>query len=343
MKSFLFFIFILITLNIFSDVTGDIKEKIPEFLKSDKNKNNFFYNITNQTVLNINSNGNLMYNYPVDIFYPYNNLIIQANYFFPVNSSFLVGPSFFNDNYFKIFHDTDSLDTNSVNFIFNSVILGGISFKFTPIHKKLKVPFLLFMVDFGPALEINNNKVDGDDLKIKFGGFNSLAIFLPIMPANLFVFDVNIFSVMATDTPIGWFPGVMVRNILLLKFNFTNFINKKIGLGLKIKNHLNFTLTGKPDLYDLTSQYTYDRLELYLSYGGVKGLEINSGYGFEYITFARDSEYHIANKIVNEISYKKDFFKIVFNHSLSFFDGKFDYCLPVNKFELVMIFTNMEM
>ena len=332
-----------LNLNLYSDNTEDMLKKIPDFLKADKNKNNFIFNISNQMAVNINNTGNLSYNYPEDLFYPYNNLIIQANYFFPVNKTFSTGPSFFNDTYFKIMHNINSNEIYSINFLFNSVILGGISFKFTPIHPKLKIPFLLFMVDFGPSIEINNSITDGDGLRAKFGGFNSLALFLPVMPINLFIFDVNIISVMATDTPIGWFPGVMVRNIFLLKFNFTNFINKNIGIGLKIKNSFNFTLTGKPSQDNLESQYTYDRVEIFLFYNGIKGLEIGQGYGFEYITFARDPDYHIAHKVVSEISYKKDFFKISFNHSLNFFDNNVLYGFPTNKFEIFIIFSNMDM
>ncbi|HPO50123.1 MAG TPA: hypothetical protein PLO89_07360 [Spirochaetota bacterium] len=340
------FVFIILSnfssnLRLFSDSSNDIIDKIPDFMKADKKNNNFIFNITNQTALNINDKGNLIYNYPSDLFYPYDNLIIQANYFFPINKTFSIGPSFFNDNYFKIFHNENSLEVSDINLFFNTVILGGLSFKFTPYHSKLKIPILLFTVDFGPGIEINNNSIDGDGLRAKFGGFNSLAIVLPIFPINLFIFDVNIFSILASDSPLGWVPGLALRNILLVRFDFTNFFSKKIALGLKLKNSFNFTLTGKPVMGDLESQYAYDRLELYLYYKGIKGLEFAQGYGFEYITFARDPDFYLAHKIVSEISYKINFFKISFNHSINFFSKNAKNGYPINKFEIFITISNM--
>jgi len=291
------------------------------------------------TNLTLNNNLDLLYNYPDDKFYPSNNLIIQLNTMFPVNKQFSIGPSFFNDSYFKLYKD--SINTGTI-LNFNSIIMSGINFIFTPYHPKLKIPFMLAMIDFGFSCEINNNESDGDGFTAKIGGYSTQLLVFPLMPINLFIMDVNIVSVMSVKTPGGNMPGIMDRNILLVKFKFTDFFNKKIGLGLRLKNNFNYTLTGKPDLYNLASQYTYDRIETSFYYGGIKGLEIHTGYGFEYITFARDPLYFIAHKLVNEISWKFSFFKFVASYYLSFWDNKLQNMNPSHKFELNISFSNMD-
>ncbi|OHD21770.1 MAG: hypothetical protein A2Y34_12415 [Spirochaetes bacterium GWC1_27_15] len=276
-----------------------------------------------------------MYNKPSDKFYPSNYLMLQAFYIFPVKKYFGIGPSFFSENVFKIFHYEDSIDTKSININFNTIILGGLSFSFMPHHPKLDIPLLIFFVDFGPSVELNNITDDGDNLAAKFGGYTSQFLTIPLMPWHLIIIDINIFSVMATQTSLGWFPGILNKNFFSLKFSFFNFIKKNVNSGIRLKNTFSFILTGKPSINDLTSQYTYDRLEFSLFYGGVKGLELHLGYGFEYITFARDPEYHIANKIIGEISYEKNGFKISLKHFLIFWDANIQNGLPVNEFEIL--------
>lgn len=338
-----FLLFVFIYFSIFNvlyaendSALDNNKNEIFEKLRLKKEKNNTFLNISNLFTLGINDKGYLMYNKPLDKIYPTDYLMIQGVYIFPLTKSFGIGPSLFNENVLKLLHYEDSADSKSVDFLFYSIILAGISFAIMPYHKRLNIPLFILMLDFGPGIEINNDIEDGDELVPKIGGYAVQSIILPIYPINLFITDINVFAMLATNTPIGWFPGIYVRNIFIMKFAFFNFINKKVDSGFRLKNTFRYTLTGKPSLTDLTSQYTYDRLEATLYYGGIKGIEMHFGYGFEYITFARDPIYHIANKIVSELSWEKNGFKIMVKHFLIFWDKRFPNGFPANQFDIAI-------
>lgn len=345
-KVLIFFFLVFLILNLYSkpDRTTD-KEEIFEKLRLKLDRNNAFLDISDLFTLSINNKGNLMYRKskkiikPIDKIFPTNYLMLQARYIFPVKKAFGIGPTLFNENVFKILHYEDSTDKNSTDILFYSIILPGLSFTIMPYHSKMNIPIFMLFVDIGPGIEINNDKQDGDGLVPKFGGYSVQTIILPIMPVHLFVMDINVFAVLATSTPIGWFPGVFLRNIFLMKFAFFNFANKKSNSGLRIKNSFRYTLTGRPSLIDLTSQYTYDKLDVTLYFGGVKGLEIHAGYGFEYITFARDPIYHIANKVISELSWEKAGFKILFRHYLIFWDKRFPNGIPVNQFDIMISYS----
>lgn len=320
-----------------NDSTTDKDSKnIRENFELKKENNNLFFQISNSIELMINSQGKLMINKKEDIFQPSNNFQLQLNYFFPLNKYIAIGPSLFTQIYSKIFYDIKEDLNEEFVFQFSSVILLGICFRITPYIKKINMPAFLLIIDFGPGVELSNSKEIFPEPFAKFGGFTNQILILPLIPYNIFIMDINIFSIMATYTIYGWFPGIRERNIFIFNFSFFNFIRKKANSGLRIKNIFNFILTGKPDIYDLSSQYTYNRLFVSLYWGTIKGFEINSGYSFEYITFARSPIYYIANKIFYEIIWYKNGFNISFKHTLSFWDQKFITGFPVNEFEVYL-------
>ncbi|MCG8572443.1 MAG: hypothetical protein MJB14_20110 [Spirochaetes bacterium] len=343
---FLCFMLILLPVLIYSqnqDHTTDKEmNEIKEKLTLKKNQNNLFFSIINDTQLSVNDDGSLMYNKPEDKIYPVDYLTLQVFYTFPVNQQFGLGPCLLNQNTFKLVHHSNDTDAQAVDLLFNSVILPGINFTFTPYSKKLGMPILLFSLEIGPGIELNNNIDDGDKLFIKTGGFSNQVLILPIMPIHLFIMDINSFAVMATNTPDGWYPGLRIRNYLLVKFAFFNFLAKDMNSGVRIKNTFSYILTGKPSLSDLTSQYTYSKLFTTLYFGKIKGIELHLGYGFEYITFARDPAFHLGHKIHSEISWKKGGFNIRFSHSLIFYEklisDTLNDGLPVNQFQLYFAF-----
>lgn len=275
----------------------------------------------------------MLYNRPSDRWYPKNDLIIQGYYTFPVNRNFGLGPSLFNQNLQYLSHDESKTDGN-VTLNFDSIILAGLSFVVTPFIKKIDKPAFFFLIDIGPAVVLNNNQNHSSDFTAMVGGYSSQVVILPLMPVHLFIMDINVVSIVRTDTPIGIMPGIRVRNQLLIKFAFLNFIDNRIKAGVKLKNIYNFMLTGNPSVGDLSNQFTYNKFYFLAYWNGLKGLELSSGYGFEYYTYANESLFFISHKFVNEISFAKKGFKLSFKHSLIFWDDGIVNGQPHNEFEV---------
>ena len=313
-------------------------------LTLDPDNNNSFFRIDTGFSIDVNDRGELSYHRygpddEDDFFYPTANIRLQAAYLFPVHRTFNTGPSIFNDNLFRVFHHNDDREfLQSMQMTFNSVILPGISFQFTPYSARLNMPVCVLQIDAGPGFEINNNREDGDDLNWKAGGFCTQTLILPVMPVHLFVMDVNIIAILAVNTPSGWFPGVIIKNHFLMKFAFFNFVNKKAGSGVRLKNIYSYTLTGKPSLTDLSSQYTYNRFSATLYFGALAGLEIHQGYGFEYITRARENTFHTGHKLVSMILWSKNNFRISFTHTLEFWDSGINNAVPLNSFDITVAY-----
>ena len=308
----LFFTCFFVSISAFSqDNTNDNQSYLDKIFLNKKN-NNTYFTISNSTNFHINNKANIMIKRDTDLFQPYNDTQIQVGYHYPINNNFAIGVSGFFQNVLKFYYENENNnDLSNITIQFNGIILPGVSLRLTPIIKKINMPLFLMIVDFGFGAEITNNLDMNPDFKVKFGGFCNQFLLLPIMPANLFITDINIFALMATDTPNGWYPGVLVKNILIIKFSFFNFILKKSDSGFRIKNILSYILTGKPDIYNLESQYTYNKFYSTLYFGYLKGLELHLGYGFEYLTLARKSEWHFANKVYSELSWNKNGFSII--------------------------------
>lgn len=320
------------SLYLFSkDVSMDVDDILDKILLKKENNNVSFY-ISNTTNITVGDDATILIKKPDDVFYPYNDTQIQIAYHYPINRNAAIGCSGLFQNVVKMFYDDPSTDFPS--FQFNGVILPGLSFRFTPFLQKINMPLFLLTADVGFGAELTNNDEISGAMTAKFGGFLNLFLLAPIVPVHLFITDMNSLAIMATDTPEGWYPGVRIRNILNIKFTFFNFINKKVNSGIRIKNIFSYVLTGKPDLYDLTSQYTYDKLFVTLYYGGLKGVELHLGYGFEYLTLARDPSYHLAHKVIQEISWQKNGFAVVFKHTLAFWDGGISKGFPSNEAEI---------
>ncbi|HBD94454.1 MAG: hypothetical protein A2015_06520 [Spirochaetes bacterium GWF1_31_7] len=300
----------------------------------DKKNNNTFFQIQNKTSLNFNDNLKLLFTKPQDKWYPRNELIIQAHYTLPINRDFGLGPSLFNQSYINISKDENSNTLESTSVTFENVTLAGLSLVFTPFIPSINKPAFFLMIDFGPGISINNNFSTDSELHVMPGGYSTQLLILPLMPIHLFILDMNLVSIMATTTPAGIMPGVRLRNHLIIKFSFMNFVNKELKSGLAIKNIFSHILTGKPFTNDLSDQYTYNKLFASLFWNGLNGLEINSGYGFEYITFARAPDYHIANKYFTEITYKKNNFTIGLKHSIIFWSNGITHGNPINELEM---------
>jgi len=340
MKKVLIIIFLL-TLNFLfsSDNTADnakTNESDIFFLK--RNSNNFFFHISDSTELNINNNGQLSYRHDRDKFYPQNVLFLQGNYIFPVNKVFGIGPSIIFQNIFKIFHEADSTDENSTVLQFNNFTLAGISFNFSPVNKKINMPVMFIAMDFGPAIQLDNDTDDGDSLNAKFGGFNTLALMLPVMPVHLFIFDLNVIAVMSVKVKNSWYPAVRLINIFTLKFAFFNFINKKSNSGIKINNDFQYILTGRPSFTDLTSSSINEKLNITFFFGMIKGFELHAGYGFQYRSFARDPLFHIAHKLLFSVSWAISGFYINLDYALIFWEYLVSspiYCgYPMNQIKI---------
>jgi len=326
-------IFILLSsLRLFSkDASTDANAILDKILLKKEN-NNVTFSISNTTNITVGDDATILIKKPDDVFYPYNDTQIQVAYHYPINRNAAIGCSGLFQNVIKMFYKDVSTDVPS--FQFNGVILPGLSFRFTPFLQKINMPLFLLSMDIGFGAELTNNDEISGAIAAKFGGFLNLFLLMPIVPAHLFITDINSLAIMATDTPEGWYPGVRIRNILNIKFAFFNFINKKNNSGIRIKNIFSYVLTGKPDLYDLTSQYTYDKLYVTIYYGGLKGVELHIGYGFEYLTRARDPSYHLAHKVIQEVSWQKNGFAVVFKHTLAFWDGGVSKGFPSNEVEI---------
>lgn len=291
--------------------------------------NNFFFYVSNTSSVSVNNKFNLLYKRPSDLWYPRNDSIIQSYYTFPVNRNLGLGPSLFSQNIIYLSNDGNNDIVN-----FDSIILAGMSFVFTPFIPKINKPALFFFIDIGPAVVINNNKVHNENLNAMIGGYSSQLIILPIVPIHLFVMDMNVLSVVRTETAAGIMPGVRLRNQFLARFSFLNFIDKSIRSGIKIKNIYSFILTGKPSDNDLANQFTYDKLFISFFWNGLKGFEIENGYGFEYYTPARKSDFYTAHKFFTEMSFNKNGFTIGVKHSLNFWCDKIKSGTPINEFEV---------
>lgn len=310
------------------------KNEAPENKRPSSGQSMASIEVSDSMELNVNNKADLMFNSPDDMLYPINYLSVRAQYMVPVAKSIGLGPVLVNENTQQLIHFNDASHDGSVEVVFQSIFNPGIGLNIMPLHKKLNVPLLIFTLGVGPSVQINNDLEDDDGLKVKFGGFSTQFLMLPLVPFHLMISDLNIVSILARSTPTGWKPGIMVKNTFNLRFAFFNFINKKINSGLLINNRFRYIQTGRPSMTDLTYQYTYNRLETTLFFGGVPGLEIHLGYGFEYITFARDSDYYTAHKMVTGVSWERMGFKVDFRYILAFWDENFENGQPVNHFNL---------
>jgi len=320
------------SLYIFSkDASTDANVMLDKILLKKEN-NNVSFSISNTTNITVGNNASILIKKPNDVFYPYNDTQIQVAYHYPINKNAAIGCSGFFQNVLKIFYEDVSSDI--LSFQFNGVVLPGLSFRFTPFLKKINMPIFLLSMDVGFGAELTNNDEISGAMTAKFGGFLNLFLLAPIVPAHLFISDINSLAIMATYTPDGWYPGIRIKNILNIKFAFLNFVNKKINSGIRVKNIFSYVLTGRPDFYDLTSQYTYNKLFVTLYYGGLKGVEFHIGYGFEYLTLARDPSYHLAHKVIQEISWQKSGFAVVFKHTIAFWEGAILKGFPNNEAEI---------
>jgi hypothetical protein len=334
------------------DATGD---NPAGRLMLNRREQNTFFDIGISSSLSLNNRAQLMYlkapedqpgDESNDRFFPDLDIRIQAAYHFPVNRQFSLGPSLFSQAYVKMFHNIEDLSyARTVHSTLNAVLLPGVSFVITPWSKVLDMPVAYIQVDAGPGLEINNNEEDGDGLHARIGGFSNQLVILPVMPIHLFVMNLNVLVVMAVNTPEGWFPGIRLRNYLLVKFAVFNFIDKRAKSGFRIYNIFSFVLTGKPSLTDLTSQYTYDKLYLTMFWEPLPGLEFNLGYSFEAKTFARDPLYHMASKLFAEIEWERKRFSVKFRYSLEFWDvfepdeRSIRLANPMNRFEVSLTYS----
>jgi hypothetical protein len=316
--------------NMNPDETEDRKQLF-ESLRFKPDRNNTQISFHNASEIYIKPDGTLAWNHPSDRIYPNDSLLVQVNTLFPLIKGFGIGPSFLTEHYFKLSHPEGS-DPALTALNFNSVFLPGFTFYFYPHHPGLDIPLMMIAVEAGPAVELSNVENDGDGLHWKAGGYTAQTLILPAVPVHLYLFDTNVLAVMATRTPAGWYPGILYFNIFLMKFEFFNFAVKQAKSGLRIRNRFRFILTGKPDLYDLTSQYTYNRFESTLYFGGVPGFQIHLGFAHEYITFARDPEWHQASKLVGEMNWEKKGLTLTFRYLLAFWDDGFLGGVPVHEF-----------
>ncbi len=325
------FSFILQSNLVFSDDTTN--DSLQNSLDLRLSENNYFFYINNIITISINDDLELLYNRPSDRWYPRNDLLISSYYTIPVNRNFGLGPSLFSQVLLYLSNDEDAKDYSTlVNF--EAVILCGISFVFTPYIPVINKPAFFLFIDFGPAAVFNNNRFANEDFTAMIGGYTSQTIVLPLFPIYLFVIDMNLVSILRSVTPAGPMPGLRIRNQFLLKFGFMNFIDNRIRVGLICRNTFSFILTGNPLENDLKNQYTYNRLALMIYWDGFKGLQLETGYGFEYYTYANESSYHTAHKFINTLKFSRNGFEVSFKHSLNFWSSGIQDGQPVNEFEL---------
>ncbi len=332
-KKSLFILFSIISLiRLYPDATGDLLKKNP--FELNRGDNNYFFYVNNTVSVGFNNNFKLLYNRPSDRWYPKSDFMMQGYYTFPINKNIGIGPSIYNQNIFYLSHPELSHDKQSTSINFDTTILAGLSFVFTPVIPSINKPAFLLFIDFGPAGVFNNNSDHSTTINAMIGGYTSQLIILPLMPIHLFIMDMNLIAFVRTDTPAGPMPGIRVRNHFLMKFGFLNFIDKRIKVGLKIKNIFSYILTGRPFTGDLADQFTYNRLFVSLYWNGLKGLELETGYGFEYYTNARESTFHTAHRAYFELSFNRNGFTAGLKHTLSFWSSGIQNGTPINEFEV---------